>query len=413
MADALGALAHASHEELRGASPSDALGRLVQMQRPEMQKWVQCNKCQKWRKVPYSLKDEELPEDWECKNNVFDLRHSSCMTPQALSNEEIDEILALQQQDHLLHEPHYEEPVYEEAEPDYYEDGGEEDYDDDDGDGMDDDPEGAKRMRAKFGNKARIKRLGSDILPPGIPSPGRRGGRGGRVGSARGRGLTPRGGRGARGGRGSSRGRGGRSTAAAAAALARSRSGGRGYGRGVRGVSEAAEALLGMGGVAGEMDMYDADPGPLMMMVDPLEQVVLQRPHFPYPRDTLRPGRVVWAKVEGHDWWPAKIVRRRAVPREVGPPPGGYASVLLYVPVVFFTNKGIPGEVEERLDTTAGIVAASMRALGVARSPRLHPTLALSPPVLTAPSRSVGRRALADRERGWVSAVADKLAAFL
>ena len=32
----------------------------------------------------------------------------------------------------------------------------------------------------------------------------------------------------------------------------------------------------------------------------------------------FRPGRVVWAKVEGHDWWPARIVRRRAVPKEVG-----------------------------------------------------------------------------------------------
>jgi hypothetical protein len=40
----------------------------------------------------------------------------------------------------------------------------------------------------------------------------------------------------------------------------------------------------------------------------------------------MRPGRVVWAKVEGHDWWPARVVRRRAVPREVGPPPGGQVS---------------------------------------------------------------------------------------
>ena len=31
----------------------------------------------------------------------------------------------------------------------------------------------------------------------------------------------------------------------------------------------------------------------------------------------MGPGRVVWAKVEGHDWWPARVVRRRAVPREV------------------------------------------------------------------------------------------------
>lgn len=24
---------------------------------------------------------------------------------------------------------------------------------------------------------------------------------------------------------------------------------------------------------------------------------------------TLGPGKVVWAKVEGHDWWPARVVR--------------------------------------------------------------------------------------------------------
>jgi hypothetical protein len=39
--------------------------------------------------------------------------------------------------------------------------------------------------------------------------------------------------------------------------------------------------------------------------------------------------------------------------------------VLEYIPVVFFTAKGIPGEVEERLDTPAGLVAASMRAVGL------------------------------------------------
>ena len=83
------------------------------------------------------------------------------------------------------------------------------------------------------------------------------------------------------------------------------------------------------------------------------------------PKAYLRPGRVVWAKVEGHDWWPARIVRRRAVPKEVGPPPGGEQAVLEYIPVVFFTARGIPGEVEERLDTPAGLVAASMRALGL------------------------------------------------
>ncbi|GLI58399.1 hypothetical protein VaNZ11_000099 [Volvox africanus] len=385
VADALGALASvaaASREELRGVSPSrPTLGltsgpeNLVSgqsrqrfIQRPEMQKWVQCNKCQKWRKVPYNVKDDDLPEDWECKHNTWDMRHASCLSPQALSNEEIDHILALQQREQQhedqQHEMQHEEPSFEEAEPEYYDgDGGEDDYADDDdiGDGMDDDVDGSKRMRPKFGNRPKIRRAGSDVLPAGIPSPGRRGGRGGRVNGGRGRGLTPRSGRGGRGGRGASRG--GRGTRTTASGLARSRSGGRAFGRGLRGVSEAAEALLGMF-VAGEGDIYDSEVNP-MMITDTSEHVVLQRPEFPYPRDMLRPGRVVWAKVEGHDWWPAKIVRRRAVPREVGPPPGGHGSVLLYIPVVFFTNKGIPGEVEERLDTAQGIVAASLRALGV------------------------------------------------
>jgi hypothetical protein len=41
------------------------------------------------------------------------------------------------------------------------------------------------------------------------------------------------------------------------------------------------------------------------------------------------------------------------------------AAVLASIPVVFFTAKGIPGEVEERVDTPAGLVAASMRAMGL------------------------------------------------
>ena len=66
-----------------------------------------------------------------------------------------------------------------------------------------------------------------------------------------------------------------------------------------------------------------------------------------FPTGSFRPGRVIWAKVEGHDWWPARVVRRRAVPREVGPPPGGPGRVRTQIPVVFFTAKGIPGEVSD------------------------------------------------------------------
>lgn len=51
------------------------------------------------------------------------------------------------------------------------------------------------------------------------------------------------------------------------------------------------------------------------------------------PAGSLRPRQVVWAKVEGHEWWPARVVRRRAVPREVGPPPGGPHEVRPLPPV--------------------------------------------------------------------------------
>jgi hypothetical protein len=163
----------------------------------------------------------------------------------------------------------------------------------------------------------------------------------------------------------------------------RSRGGGRARGRIGRGLSQAAEALLGMGGE------FDQDENMTVCMRDEIaaachawlrtsgvcivqfcmswmscrcvlnvelfqQDVVISEDDegmyaceqaSPYPSGSFRPGRVIWAKVEGHDWWPARVVRRRAVPREVGPPPGGPSRVRTHIPVVFFTAKGIPGEV--------------------------------------------------------------------
>lgn len=65
-------------------------------------------------------------------------------------------------------------------------------------------------------------------------------------------------------------------------------------------------------------------------------------------------------QVEGHDWWPARVVRRRAVPREVGPPPGGSARVRTHIPVVFFTARGIPGEVGDAAHKPALLGAPQM-----------------------------------------------------
>lgn len=46
--------------------------------------------------VPYTVTDETLGGVWECVNNVWDPAHNSCKVPQALQDEEIDEILAKQ-----------------------------------------------------------------------------------------------------------------------------------------------------------------------------------------------------------------------------------------------------------------------------------------------------------------------------
>lgn len=53
--------------------------------------------------VPFKLRDEDIPDDWSCSQNIWDKDHNSCSVPQALTDEEIDEILALQvQQTSLL-----------------------------------------------------------------------------------------------------------------------------------------------------------------------------------------------------------------------------------------------------------------------------------------------------------------------
>ena len=72
--------------------------------------------------------------------------------------------------------------------------------------------------------------------------------------------------------------------------------------------------LQGMGSLKLHLQLQEGDDaGPL----GALPQPPMPRPGYAYPRETLRPNRVVWAKVEGHDWWPARVVRRRAVPKEV------------------------------------------------------------------------------------------------
>lgn len=49
---------------------------------------------------------------------------------------------------------------------------------------------------------------------------------------------------------------------------------------------------------------------------------------------------------------------------QVGPPPGGVSEVMTYTPVVFFTPKGIPKEVELGMDSVEYPIAMCRRACG-------------------------------------------------
>ena len=40
--------------------------------------------------------DDDIPDAWTCQENVWDRAHNSCTIPQALSDEQIDEILMQQ-----------------------------------------------------------------------------------------------------------------------------------------------------------------------------------------------------------------------------------------------------------------------------------------------------------------------------
>eukprot|EP01084_Bolivina_argentea_P211862 360274_1 len=45
-------------------------------------KWVQCDKCLKWRRVPTSVPDNELKGEWHCSMNKFDLQRANCNEPE-------------------------------------------------------------------------------------------------------------------------------------------------------------------------------------------------------------------------------------------------------------------------------------------------------------------------------------------
>jgi hypothetical protein len=44
--------------------------------------WVQCEHCQKWRKLPAHVSADDLPETWYCSMNTWNVASSSCDAPE-------------------------------------------------------------------------------------------------------------------------------------------------------------------------------------------------------------------------------------------------------------------------------------------------------------------------------------------
>ncbi len=44
--------------------------------------WVQCDDCKKWRRIPWNVDSEELPDEWVCAMNKWDPENANCDAPQ-------------------------------------------------------------------------------------------------------------------------------------------------------------------------------------------------------------------------------------------------------------------------------------------------------------------------------------------
>ncbi|KAJ0405116.1 hypothetical protein ATCC90586_009687 [Pythium insidiosum] len=52
--------------------------------------WAQCEKCNKWRKLPAHIKSSTLPDKWYCSMNHWDPTRASCSVPQDEDQEPLD-----------------------------------------------------------------------------------------------------------------------------------------------------------------------------------------------------------------------------------------------------------------------------------------------------------------------------------
>ena len=48
-------------------------------------KWVQCDSCGKWRKLPQEIDLDTLPEVWTCEMNTYDPERQTCADPEEVA----------------------------------------------------------------------------------------------------------------------------------------------------------------------------------------------------------------------------------------------------------------------------------------------------------------------------------------
>ena len=48
--------------------------------------WAQCERCQKWRRVPKEIDPESLPDPWFCELNYWDPLHDDCSKDEDLEH---------------------------------------------------------------------------------------------------------------------------------------------------------------------------------------------------------------------------------------------------------------------------------------------------------------------------------------
>jgi hypothetical protein len=54
----------------------------------KQQEWVQCENCEKWRRLPLAVSAKDLPDKWYCSMNTWDPRSASCAVQEDYKKEE-------------------------------------------------------------------------------------------------------------------------------------------------------------------------------------------------------------------------------------------------------------------------------------------------------------------------------------